>query len=464
MNFVKAARTFLFLPAINKGALYFPPMNTIAIVGRPNVGKSTLFNRILGRDEAIHAPEPGVTRDRIYGKADWAGRFFTVVDTGGIVPDSEELFDVAIREQAAMAISEAQSIIFVCDGRTGITAIDEEIARLLLRSGKHVTMAVNQMDDPKHDMNAYEFASLGLGEPFGFSALSGRSIGEMLDSAIEPFAANEDEVEDERLKIAIVGRPNVGKSSLCNALLGHERTIVTPIAGTTRDAIDSVLKYYGEEIVLIDTAGLRRRSRIQENVEMFSTFRTQRAIERCDVAVVVVDAVQGLDMQDKRIINDVVDARKGIIIAINKWDAVEKDHKTAENLTKQIRSEMKTVDYAPTLFISALSKQRITKVPEMAKDIQMRRKQRIPTGKLNDKLLEDISRTPPPSVKGHDLRINYITQTGTEPPLFIFFSNFPESIPEAYKRFLENKLREHLDLTGIPISFLFRSKNKREDD
>jgi GTP-binding protein len=439
-------------------------MNTIAIVGRPNVGKSTLFNRIMGRDVAIHAAEPGVTRDRLYGKSDWAGRFFTVIDTGGIVPDSEELFDVAIREQAAMAIDEAQSIIFVCDGRTGITAIDEEIARLLLRSGKHVTMAVNKMDDPKHDMSAYEFASLGLGEPFGFSALSGRSIGEMLDSAIEPFQANEEEIEDERLKIAIVGRPNVGKSSLCNALLGHERTIVTPIAGTTRDAIDSVLKYYGEEIVLIDTAGLRRRSRIQENVEMFSTFRTQRAIERCDVAVVVVDAIQGLDMQDKRIINDVVDARKGIIIAINKWDAVEKDHKTAENLTKQIHSEMQTVDYAPTLFISALSKQRITKVPEMAKDIQMRRKQRIPTGKLNDKLLEDISRTPPPSVKGHDLRINYITQTGTEPPLFIFFSNFPESIPEAYKRFLENKLREHLDLTGIPISFLFRSKNKREDD
>jgi GTP-binding protein len=216
--------------------------------------------------------------------------------------------------------------------------------------------------------------------------------------------------------------------------------------------------------VLIDTAGLRRHSRIKENIEMFSTFRTQRAIERCDVAVVVVDAVQGLDLQDKRIINDVVEARKGVIIAINKWDAVEKDHKTAENLTKQIHSEMQTVDYAPTLFISAHSKQRITKVPEMAKDIQLRRKERIATWKLNDKLLEDITRTPPPSVKGHDLRINYITQTGTEPPLFIFFSNFPELIPEAYKRFLENKLREHLNLTGIPISFLFRRKNKREED
>lgn len=439
-------------------------MNTIAIVGRPNVGKSTLFNRIIGRDEAIHAEESGVTRDRIYGQSDWAGRYFTVIDTGGIVPDSEELFDIAIREQAGMAISEAQSIIFVCDGRTGVTAIDEEIARLLLRSGKHITMAVNKMDDPKHDVNAFEFASLGLGEPFGFSALSGRSIGEMLDNAVIPFAQGEEEEDDERLKIAIVGRPNVGKSSLCNALLGQERTIVTPIAGTTRDAIDSVLRYYGEEMVLIDTAGLRRKSRIKENIEIFSTFRTQRAIERCDIAVVVIDAVQGLDMQDKRIINDVVDARKGIIIAVNKWDAVEKDHKTADNLAKQIHTEMKTVDYAPIVFISAHSKQRITKIPEMAKEIQVRRTNRIATWKLNDELLEAISRTPPPAVRGHDLRINYITQSGTAPPLFIFFSNFPELIPEAYKRFLENKLREYHDFTGVPISFLFRKKNKSRDD
>jgi GTP-binding protein len=439
-------------------------MNTVAIVGRPNVGKSTLFNRIIGRDEAIHAEEPGVTRDRLYGAADWAGYFFTVIDTGGIVPDSEELFDIAIREQAGMAIQEADSIVFVCDGRTGVTAIDEEIARTLLRSGKHVTMAVNKCDDPKYDMNAYEFASLGLGEPFGFSALSGRSIGEMLDNMVIPLAKGNEEPEDTRLKIALVGRPNVGKSSISNALLGQERTIVTPIAGTTRDAIDSVMKYYGEEIVLIDTAGLRRRSRIKENIEMFSTFRTQRAIERCDVAVVVVDGVQGLDAQDKRIISDVATARKGIIIAVNKWDAVEKDHKTADSMTKQIHEEMRTIDYAPVVYISAHSKQRITKLPEMAKEIQAHRTARIPTWKLNDTLLEDIEKTPPPSVKGLDLRINYITQTGTAPPLFVFFSNHPELIPENYKRFLENKLREHLDLVGVPISFLFRKKNARRDD
>jgi GTPase len=439
-------------------------MNTVAIVGRPNVGKSTLFNRIIGRDVAIHAEESGVTRDRIYGKSDWSGRYFTVIDTGGIVPDSEELFDVAIREQAMMAIAEADSIVFVCDGRAGLTAIDEEIARMLLRSGKHITLAVNKCDDPKHDANAYEFAALGLSEAFGFSALSGRSIGEVLDSIIIPLKRNEEEEEDERLKIAVVGRPNVGKSSICNALLGQERTIVTPIAGTTRDAIDSVLRYYGEDIVLIDTAGLRRRSRIKENIEMFSTFRTQRAIERCDVAIVVLDATQGLDMQDKRIINDVVDARKGVIIAVNKWDIMEKDHKTADEMTKTIHEELKTIDYAPVVYISAESKQRISKLPEMAKVIQERRVHRIATWKLNDTLLETISRTPPPAVKGHDLRINYITQTGTAPPLFIFFSNFPELIPEAYKRFLEHKLREHLDLTGVPISFLFRKKGNNRDD
>lgn len=439
-------------------------MNTVAIVGRPNVGKSTLFNRIVGREEAIFAEEPGVTRDRIYGQGDWAGYNFTIIDTGGIVPDSEELFDVAIREQAAIAIQEADSIVFVCDGRTGVTAIDEEISRLLLRSGKHITLAVNKCDDPKHDMNAYEFAGLGLGEPFGFSALSGRSIGEMLDNMIEPLSRGDAEEEDGRLKIAVVGRPNVGKSSLCNALLGEDRTIVTPIAGTTRDAIDSVMKYYGEEIVLIDTAGLRRRSRIKENIEMFSILRTERAIQRCDVAIVVLDATQGLEAQDKRIISDVVTARKGIIIAVNKWDALEKDHKTADKFTATIREELRTIDYAPVLYMSALTKQRIVKIPQTAKEVQTRRTTRISTSKLNDALLEDISKTPPPSVSGRDLRINYITQAGVAPPLFVFFSNHPDLIPEAYKRFLENKLRDHLDLTGVPISFLFRRKNTRHED
>jgi GTP-binding protein len=438
-------------------------MNTVAIVGRPNVGKSTLFNRMVGGHEAIFAEEPGVTRDRIYGKGDWAGYYFDVVDTGGIVPDSEELFDVAIRDQARIAINEADSIVFVCDARTGITTMDEEIARMLLRSGKHITVAVNKCDDVKYDMDAYEFAALGLGEPFGFSALSGRSIGEMLDHVVIPLVRGEQSDDDPRLKLAIVGRPNVGKSSICNALLGKERMIVTPIAGTTRDAVDSVLRFYGEEMILIDTAGLRRQSRVKEVIEMFSVVRTQRAIERCDVAVVVIDATQGLETQDKKIINDVVDARKGIIIAVNKWDAVEKDHKTADAMTATIREEMRTVEYAPVVYISALSKQRVTKLPEMAKAIQQRRTMRIQTAKLNDALLEDISRTPPPAVSGLDLRINYITQTGIAPPTFAFFLNHPDLLPDSYKRFLERKLREHYDFEGVPVSFLFRRKNKERE-
>jgi GTP-binding protein len=438
--------------------------NTVAIVGRPNVGKSTLFNRLSQTHDAIFAEESGVTRDRIYGKGDWAGYNFTIIDTGGIVPDSEELFDVAIREQAQIAIEEADSIIFVCDGRTGVTTMDEEVGRMLRRSGKHVTLAVNKCDDPKYDMNAYEFAALGLGEPFGISALSGRSSGDMLDHVVIPLSRDAEDEDDPRLKIAVVGRPNVGKSSLCNALLGKDRTIVTPIAGTTRDAIDSVLRYYGEEMILIDTAGLRRQSRVQEIIEMFSVVRTERAIERCDVAIVLVDATQGLEGQDKTIINKVVDARKGIIIAVNKWDAVEKDHKTADKMMAKIREEMRTVDYAPIAFISAHSKQRITKLPEIAKEIQARRQTRIQTAKLNDALLEDISKTPPPAVKGLDLRINYITQTGVTPPTFAFFLNHPELLPDPYKRFLEKKLREHYDLEGVPVSFLFRRKNKEREE
>jgi GTP-binding protein len=438
--------------------------NTVAIVGRPNVGKSTLFNRLSQTHDAIFAEEPGVTRDRIYGKGDWAGYNFTIIDTGGIVPDSEELFDVAIREQVRIAIEEADSIIFVCDGRTGVTTMDEEVGRMLRRSGKHVTLAVNKCDDPKYDMNAYEFASLGLGEPFGISALSGRSSGEMLDHMVIPLSREMQDDDDPRLKIAVVGRPNVGKSSLCNALLGKDRTIVTPIAGTTRDAIDSVLRYYGEEMILIDTAGLRRQSRVQEIIEMFSVVRTERAIERCDVAIVLVDATQGLEGQDKTIINKVVDARKGIIIAVNKWDAIEKDHKTADKMMATIREEMRTVDYAPIAFISAHSKQRVTKLPEIAKEIQARRQSRIQTAKLNDALLEDISKTPPPAVKGLDLRINYITQTGITPPTFAFFLNHPELLPDSYKRFLEKKLREHYDFEGVPVSFLFRRKNKEREE
>jgi GTP-binding protein len=377
------------------------------------------------------------------------------------VPDSDDVFESAIREQAMLAIDEADVILFVVDGRDGLTPIDSEIGGMLRSSKKPVVLVVNKCDNASGDLNASEFYALGLGDPFAISALNGRSTGDFLDLVVSHLRDDE-QMEDSRLKIAIVGRPNVGKSSLTNALLGKDRMVVTPIAGTTRDAIDSVLTYYGEQIVLIDTAGLRRRSQIKESIELFSTMRTSRAIDRCDVAIVIVDAVQGLEAQDKRVIAEVVEARKGIIIALNKWDLVEKDTKTADAFIQKIHEDLPTLDYVPIVTISALTKQRITKLIEMAKKIQERRCVRIPTHELNEELIAMLERTPPPSVKARDLRINYVTQVKTEPPLFAFFLNFPELLPEAYKRFIERQLRKLHDLEGVPISFVFRKKNNRE--
>jgi GTP-binding protein len=434
-------------------------MNLVAIVGRPNVGKSTLFNRIIRQKEAIVEDLPGVTRDRIYGEAEWNGKRFFLVDTGGFVPGSEDKIEAAVREQAQIAIEEADVVIFIVDAKDGITPFDRDIATILRHSKKHVVLVVNKCDNPKLDLNSYEFFELSLGEPYPISALGGRNTGDFLDDVTEHLRDESEESEDERIKIAVVGRPNVGKSSICNALLGQDRMIVTDIAGTTRDSIDSVMKYYGEELVLIDTAGLRRKSNIKENVEFYSTLRTSRAIERCDVAVVVLDATLGLEMQDKKIINMVADKRKGLVIAVNKWDLIEKDTNTAKEFTRKIHEEMRTFSYVPIIFISAITKQRITRIPEMAKKIQERRKTRISTGKLNRELLPILEKTPPPAVQGRDLRINYITQVKTEPPVFAFFCNHPNYIPEAYKRFVENSLRKMYDLEGVPVSFIFRRKN-----
>ncbi len=434
-------------------------MALVAIVGRPNVGKSTLFNRIIQERHAIVESEPGVTRDRLYAKGDWAGKHFDLVDTGGIVPDSEELFDKAIREQAMLAIEEADHIVFVVDGRDGVTPMDSIIAGLLRTSRKPITLVVNKCDAPNSDVMATEFYELGLGEPFPISALNGRSTGDFLDQVVGGFATTEP-AEDSRLKIAVVGRPNVGKSSLTNALLGKDRMVVTPIAGTTRDAIDSVVTYYGQEIVLIDTAGLRRRSQIKESVELYSTMRTARAIDRCDVAVVMIDATQGLEQQDKRILSEVEQARRGMIIAVNKWDLIEKDTKTADAFVAKIREELRTMDYVPVVFISAETKQRVTKVLEMAIAIQARRDARIPTHELNEQLIQILEKTPPPSVRGRDLRINYVTQVRTSPPVFAFFLNFPELLPDSYKRYIERQLRKLYDFEGVPISFVFKKKNE----
>lgn len=439
-------------------------MNLVAIVGRPNVGKSTLFNRLVGGKEAIVDSQPGVTRDRIYGMSDWNGKRFMLIDTGGFIPGTEDTMEKAIREQALIAVEDADSIIFVCDGKDGITSFDQDIAKILRTSSKPITLVINKCDNVSSEFDSYEFHRLGIGEPFAISAANGRNTGDFLDNVVAPFQPNDAEDEDPRLKIAFVGKPNVGKSSLTNALLGKDRSIVTDIPGTTRDSIDSIIKYYGEEIVLIDTAGLRRRSRVSENIEMYSILRTSRAIERCDVAVVILDATLGLEDQDKKIINQVEEERKGIIIAVNKWDLVEKDSKTADNYTKNIQSLIRTFPYIPVMYISALTKQRITKVIETAIEIKKRRQTRIKTSLLNQTLLPELDRKPAPSIKGKDLRINYLTQLGVEPPMFAFFMNHPQLLPDSYKRFMESVLRSHFDFTGTPISFLFRKKNARQED
>lgn len=439
-------------------------MNLVAIVGRPNVGKSTLFNRLLGAREAIVEDTPGVTRDRIYGISEWNGIRFMVVDTGGFIPGSEDNMERAIREQAMIAIEEADSIMFVTDGRDGVTPFDSDIAKILRSSHKKVVLLVNKCDNTVQDNYSHEFYQLGLGDPYPISALNGHNTGDFLDDVVSNLKDFDPDEEDGRLKIAIVGRPNAGKSSITNALTGKERSIVTDIPGTTRDAVDSVIKYFGEDIVLIDTAGLRKRSQVKENIEMYSMLRTSRAIERCDIAIVVVDAERGMEDQDKKIINQVNEARKGILIAVNKWDAIEKETNTADEWTKKIQEDMKTFDYVPVAFVSALTKQRLFKLLDMAKDIRERRLTRIKTSELNDTMLKLLDATPPPSVRGYDLRINYITQVGVEPPVFAFFCNHPQLIPESYKRFIERTMRRSFDFSGTPISFIFRRKNTPWDE
>ncbi|MBM2815291.1 MAG: putative GTPase [Ignavibacteria bacterium] len=434
-------------------------MKTVAIVGRPNVGKSTLFNRLIGTQQSIVEPMPGVTRDRLYGKSFWNGRQFSVIDTGGFIPGTEDVMERAIREQAMIAIEEADSIIYLCDGSDGVTPFDTDIATILRKSDKHVVLVINKCDNSLSDNNSFEFHKLGLGTPYPISALSGRSTGDFLDEVVAHFEASGEEEEDPRLKIAIVGRPNVGKSSITNALLGKERSIVTDIPGTTRDSVDSIMKFYGEEIVLIDTAGLRRRSKISENIEMYSILRTSKAIERCDVAIIVLDATLGLEDQDKKIINQVEEERKGMLIAVNKWDLVEKDTKTSGEFTKKVYEELASYYYVPIQYISAKTKQRLTKVVEIAKEIKVRRATRIKTNLLTETLLSELERTPPPAIKGKDLRINYVTQVNIEPPVFAFFCNHPELMPDNYKRYLERVLRQRFDFEGTPISFVFRRKN-----
>lgn len=435
---------------------------TVAIVGRPNVGKSTLFNRLLGRREAIVENTAGVTRDRHYGTAEWAGVEFDLIDTGGLVPDSIDLFERAIFEQAQIALEEADVVVFVVDGREPATPVDRAIADLLRRSAKKTVLVVNKCDNDKGDTESFAFWTLGIGEPWPVSAMNGRRIGDVLDEITAGFpAVSRDDQEDEGpLKIALIGRPNVGKSSIANALLGEDRAIVTPVAGTTRDAVDSNLRYHGEDIVLIDTAGLRKRKQVSQSVELYSVIRTVRAIERCDVAVVVLDAEQGLERQDARIIAEAADRKKGIIIAVNKWDLVEKDTMTSKRYEDAIRAEIPTFSWIPIIFISAVTRQRIIRIVELARKVHHERARRVQTSVLNDVILEAIRMQPPPSVKGRDLRINFLQQPQSSPPVFLCYTNHPDLIPDNYTRFLERTIRDRFGFEGVPVTLVYKQKNR----
>jgi GTPase len=433
-------------------------MSLVAIVGRPNVGKSTLFNRILGQRSAIVDDAPGVTRDRHYATAEWAGKVFTVVDTGGYVPASEDVMEVAIREQAATAIEEADLVLFVVDARGGLHPTDKDLAEILRRASKKVRVVVNKVDSEARIPDAAEFYALGLGEPLVISALVGRGAGDMLDAVTRELTGIAVEPSDTRLKVAVLGKPNVGKSSFVNALLQKDRHIVTDVPGTTRDPIDAVLRYRGGEILLIDTAGLRRRSKIQESVEFYSAVRTLKSIERCDVAVVLIDAKAGLEHQDLRILEMALQRRRSVVLAVNKWDLVEKDSGTAALLERALRERLRKFDFLPVLFISALTRQRVHKVIDVVQTVDAEQQRRVATNELNTALGEDIATFPPRSRSGKEVKIKYVTQVDVKPPVFAFFCNEPELVDDQYRRYLENKIRGRFGFAGVPLVLAFKRK------
>ncbi|MDB5135798.1 MAG: ribosome biosis GTPase Der [Mucilaginibacter sp.] len=431
--------------------------NIVAIVGRPNVGKSTLYNRLTESRKAIVDDFSGVTRDRHYGVAEWTHHSFTVIDTGGYVANSEDVFEAAIREQVIIAIEEATVILFMVDVTTGITDLDDEIAVLLRRSKKPVHVVVNKVDNNSQQSDATVFYSLGLGEIYNISSMTGSGTGELLDAVVEGF--DEEAVEENTLpKFAIVGRPNVGKSSIINSLIGKERNIVTPIAGTTRDSIHIHYNQYGHNFMLVDTAGLRKKTKVKENIEFYSVMRTIKAIEEADVVVLMIDAVEGIESQDINIFHLAEKNKKGIVIVVNKWDLIEKNHKTVKVFEEQIREKTAPFTDVPIVFTSVTEKQRVLKVIETAQQVYDNRKKKIPTSKLNEIMLPIIENFPPPSIKGKYVKIKYITQINGTSPMFAFFCNLPQYLKEAYYRFIENKLRENFDFTGVPIQVFFRQK------
>lgn len=430
----------------------------VAIVGRPNVGKSTLFNRLVGRRDAIVHEESGVTRDRIYGHSDWNGREFSVVDTGGIVVGSDDVFESEIRKQAEVAIAECDVILFVVDVTTGVTDLDDMVARMLREAGKPCLVVVNKTDTANRIADGYDFYSMGLGDPYMLSAINGTGTGELLDRLVEllPDRALDDESGVPR--ITIVGRPNVGKSSMVNALVDEERNIVTPIAGTTRDAIGSRYTKFGFDFIMVDTAGLRKKGKVTENVEFYSVIRSIRAIEQSDVCILVVDATRGFEGQDQSIFDLIHRNRKGVVIAVNKWDAVEKDSMSTKRVTEEIQRLIAPFNDVPIFFTSALKKQRILKLLEAAMGVYENRKRKIPTSKLNEALLPAIEAVPPPAEKGKRIQIKYVTQLPTAWPAFAFFCNLPQYVKRPYMRYLENQIREKFDFQGAPMQIYMRKK------
>ena len=434
--------------------------NIVAIVGRPNVGKSTLFNRLTESKTAIVESVSGVTRDRIYGKSDWNGKEFSVIDTGGFVQGSDDIFEEEIRKQVLFAIDEADAIIFVVDAREGIHPLDEDVAELLRRSGKKVFIAANKVDTPNLTHIVSDFYALGLGEVYPISSVNGSGTGDLLDEMVKDFSQPEEEAEVPDVpRIAVIGRPNVGKSSLINTLIGDTRNIVTPIAGTTRDTVYTPFKGFGHDFMLVDTAGLRKKGKVYENIEFYSTLRTIRAIEKADVCLVMIDASQGIEKQDVSIFHLAEKNRKGIVVVVNKWDLVKKSSNTHLEFEQAIRQRIAPFNDVPIVFVSVQDKQRIFKALNYAEEIFIKRSKRIATSKLNDLLLPIIEEHPHPMAsRGRYIRIKYVMQLKTKTPQFVFFCNLPDEVKEPYKRFLENKIRENFDFTGVPIQLFFRQK------
>ncbi len=445
-----------------RAALSAAHLPVVAVVGRPNVGKSTFFNRVIGRRLAIVGDQPGVTRDRNFARADWAGHHFFIVDTGGVIEDSAEPLDRAVRQQAMAAVEEADVIVFVVDGRAGVHPLDEKLAEVLRKADRPVVLAVNKMDNLPEDPAHLEFWSLGMGEPLPVSAISGKGSGDLLDAVVAELPEPVEAEAPDEIRVAVVGKPNVGKSSFVNRLFGQERMVVSEVAGTTRDPVDTPMAYHGRTLVFVDTAGLRRQARINESIEYYSSLRTARVVQQADVALVLVDATEPLHVQDVKVAEMAWEAGCAVILVVNKWDLVVKDDKTAPAFERHVRDKAPFLQWVPVLFTSALSGQRIRKALDLVLEVQEQRQRRIPTAEVNEALQALVGRQPPPHARGRQVKLRYATQVAVEPPTFVVFSNLPREVPEHYIRYLHNGFRERWGFLGTPVRIHVRASSDRE--